>query len=53
MSSDRGMRFLGKVLPDGRGARLNLDGTFIGENDYGKFRTCHPTFISCATTRFI
>lgn len=30
VSNDRGIRFLEKVLPDGRGARLNLDGTFKG-----------------------
>lgn len=30
MSNDRDIRFLEKVLPDGRGARLNLDGTFKG-----------------------
>ena len=30
VTNDRGVRFLEKMLPDGRGIRLNLDGTFKG-----------------------
>lgn len=30
ITTDRGIKFLEKSLPDGRGIRLNMDGTFKG-----------------------
>ena len=29
-TTDRGVKFLEKMLPDGRGVRINMDGTFKG-----------------------